>query len=115
MFDRPVHGLDVVEHLERSDVGWLLADDLLRLRVKESAAAYFEAFDPGRGDCLGAQQEASHRLRVDETSSLQVETDDCGLGIGDVGSGLPREDDRPADEGIGHVRFVRAALTVAAG
>ena len=51
--------------------------DSLRLRAKESTAADFEAFDPGRGDCLGAQQESSYRLRVDETSSLQVETDDA--------------------------------------
>jgi hypothetical protein len=47
MFDRPVHGCNVVEHLDRSDVGWLHADDLLRLRAKQSATADFEAFDPG--------------------------------------------------------------------
>ena len=82
--------------------------------MKESAAAYFEAFDPGRGDSLGAQQEASHRLRVDETSSLQIETDDSSLGIRDVGSGLPGEGDWPVDKEIRHVRCVRAALTVAA-
>ena len=114
VLDRPVHDLDVVEHLERSDVGWLLAKDLLRLSVKESTPSDFEAFYPGRGDSLGAQQEARYRLRVDETSCLQVETDDSGLGVRDVSSGLPGEGDRPAEKGIGHVRFVRAALTVPA-
>ena len=104
----------LLQHLERGDVGWRLADDLLRLRVKESAASDLETFYPRRGDCLGAQQEASYRLRVDETSRVQIETDDSGLGIRDVGSGLPGEGDWPVDEGIGHVRFVRAALTVAA-
>ena len=114
LLDRPVHGFDVVEHLERSNVGWLLAKDSLRLSAKESTSSDFEAFYPRRGDSLGAQQESRYRLRVDETSRLQVETDDSCLGVGDVSSGLPCEDDRPADKAIGHVRFVGAALTVPA-
>ncbi len=68
---------------------------LVRLSVEESTSSDFEAFDPRRSDRLGAQQKSRYRLRVDETSRLQVETDDRSLGVGDVSSRLPSEIGRP--------------------
>ena len=69
--------------------------------MKESTPSDFEAFYPGRGDSFGAQQEARCRLGVDQTSCLQVEADEGGFGVRDIGSGLSCEGDRPADKGIG--------------
>ena len=111
---RPGHRLDVPQHLNRSDVAWLLAELASGLGAEEPAATDLEALDPRRGHRFGAEQQPGKRLGVGERAGRRVEPDERRLGVRDVGRNIPVEHEPPTDERVGNVDCIVTGAAIAA-
>ena len=111
----PGHGVDVSEHLRRSDVTGIFAELSRGIGTEQPAASHFEAFDTRGGDRLGAEQQAREGFGPRECGRGRVELHERGLGIGDVGGDLAVEDEPPIRQPIGEVNRVDAGSSVTPG
>ena len=111
----PDHGVDVAEHLGGRRVAGVFAALARGVGAEQPPPAHVEAFDAGRGDRLGTEQQAGEGFGPGERGRRYVEPHEGGLGVSDVGGDITVEDEPPAGQWVGQVDRVGAGPPVTPG
>ena len=111
-FERGFHGRDVADHLHCDAIAGVTAERESGFGSGESASRRREAFDLGRSDRLGPEQEPGEAFEAHVSGARIVQRSDDCLCVGDVRGDVGGDREIPPGQRVGEVRVVEAASSI---